>query len=170
MSVDSSVLFIAICSNNKQPGGKRYNEFSYDDRIISDVSLQLGKQLLSSRQRILHVIQDNDEARLANIPVKNLPLSQGLVAGPDFGASILDETGGHYLPAIQRYSGRFFLGLGRDRFIRLRQTRHHVLFISGLYGLVKPFELVQSYSCHVNYHPDIVTTWQNGDLLGRVLS
>jgi hypothetical protein len=81
----------------------------------------------------------------------------GLVAGPDFGGS---DLGGLYRPAIERYHGRFFRALGDEGRLRALETRHHMLILSGLYGLVPPGEPIQDYSCPVTRSAASYNLWR----------
>lgn len=46
-------------------------------------------------------------------------------------------------------------------------SRHHVLFLSGLYGVVRPFESIQLYSCPLS--AAIADEWRKSDVLTSVL-
>jgi len=169
MAATSDVLFIAICSNNKLPGGKPYDSFDATSGIIHHVEHKFVPRLFDARRRVLRLVQNNPEAHLGGIPVRDLPLSKGLSVGPEFDSGA-KAVGQQYLMAIQRYGGRFYLGMGRDRLERVVHSRHHILIISSLYRLVTPTEPIQSYSCHVNHHLDIPKVWQNNDLLAHLIA
>jgi hypothetical protein len=168
MESRSDILFIIICSNNKLFGGKPYSAFEQSDGIADHVDLGLVPRLMNSRREVLGLIENNAEAHLGGIPIRDLPLSRGLTTGPDFDLGS-ETASGQYMPAIQRYAGGFYLGLGRDRLIRVSTTKHHILIVSGLYGLVTPLELIQSYSCHVGHHDKIPEVWQRHDLISSLI-
>jgi len=73
-----------------------------------------------------------------------------LVSGPEFGEP--DSGRYAYMPAYQRYSGRFFTRL-RDAepgfWKRLSDRAIDILFLSGLYGMVLWEEPIQDYDCHL---------------------
>ena len=77
------------------------------------------------------------------VALPELVYNRHLASGPDFGG----DSRPRYRPAVERYGGRFFLGLGSDRAGALRASPHHLLLLSGLYGVVRPFEPIQLYSC-----------------------
>ena len=99
---------------------------------------------------------------------KYLPYNGSLVEGPDFQLKGITKCG-MYLPAAKRYRGRFYVALGPDGPSLLTDTLHHVLIISGLYGLLTPSELIQCYSCNVSDHPTIAKRWREDDRLTGVL-
>ena len=71
-------------------------------------------------------------------------------------------------PAISRYSGRFYLPWDqRER--KLIESKHHALFISGLYGLVTPTEPIQLYSCPLEGESVIQKAWTTNRLLTNIL-
>lgn len=169
MQAKSDVLFIIICSNNKVPHGPSYAAYARDDRVAGHIDPASARRLIRNRCEILRLIRENPEAHLGGVPIRDLPLSRGLTMGPDFDREA-GTAGGQYLPAIQRYAGGFYLGLGRDRLAQVGKTKHHILIVSGLYGLVTPLELVQSYSCHVGHHKRIPAVWQSNDLLASLIA
>ncbi|HSH82828.1 MAG TPA: hypothetical protein VLA19_30210, partial [Herpetosiphonaceae bacterium] len=52
---------------------------------------------------------------------------------------------------------------------RCTRSPHHVLIVSGLYGLLTPEEPIQCYSCHVTDHPRIVRHWTDSDRLTQIV-
>ena len=93
-----------------------------------------------------------------------LEYNRYLVHGPDFGG----DCRARYRPAVERYEGRFFLGLGADRGTRIRASKHHLLLLSGLYGILRPFEPIQLYSCPLASR--VAQLWRNDGFLTEVLS
>ena len=69
---------------------------------------------------------------------------------------------------MERYEGRFFLGMGSDRAAALRASSHHLLLLSGLYGVLRPFEPIQLYSCPLASR--VAELWQDDGVLTDVLS
>ena len=72
-----------------------------------------------------------------------------------------------FLPALDRYQGRFYQALGPDRKQRVAESRHHFLLLSGLYGLLRPLEPIQLYSCPLKYQ--IAEIWDGDELLTDIL-
>ena len=168
----SRILFIIICSNAKVTGGESYSAADKTNSIFSHLSPRNAQRLSIARGRVLKLLQDHPDAHLGGVPVIELPLSQGLSVGPEFRAKVAISTN-RYLPAIERYDGRFYSCFdpdGKRCAEIISKSPHHVLIVSGLYGLVMPLEPIQSYSCHVGHHPDIAGTWQSLDLLTRLIA
>ncbi len=75
--------------------------------------------------------------------------NQILIEGPDFREA--HEGAPVYLPACERYRGRFFRKLSQENrsfWGGLRNEPVEVVFVSGLYGLVLWDEPIQEYDCH----------------------
>ena len=68
---------------------------------------------------------------------------------------------------MNRYDGRFFLALGTDGRKSLAESRHHTLFLSGLYGLLRPSESIQLYSCPLSVQ--VAKLWNSDSLLTELL-
>jgi peroxide stress protein YaaA len=78
------------------------------------------------------------------------PCNRGLFAGPDFNGSIPDRE--IYLPACERYCGRFFDQLTRESpnfWSEIPGYPVEISFVSGLYGLILWDEPIQDYDCHL---------------------
>lgn len=86
----------------------------------------------------------------------------------DQGRDFRGDGRARYRPAVERYEGRFFLGMGSDRAAALRASPHHLLLLSGLYGVVRPFEPIQLYSCPLASR--VAGLWRDDDVLTDVLS
>lgn len=163
----STVLFLTICSNSKTKLGE-VASYEATGGIVNSISPRAAKVLLDTRATQRNFIMKSPEASRDGRLLRHLPFNEDLQVGPDFGATGID-TGGHYLPAARRYSGRFFSELGPDGPLLLMEGDHHVLITSALYGLVTPAEPIQRYSCHVTDHETIVPRWTKGDSLTTVL-
>ena len=61
----------------------------------------------------------------------------------------------------------FFLALGTDGRENLAGSRHHTLFLSGLYGLLCPSEPIQIYSCPLS--AQVAERWNSDSLLTELL-
>ncbi|MCK5604030.1 peroxide stress protein YaaA [Candidatus Pacearchaeota archaeon] len=73
------------------------------------------------------------------------------------------------MPAIDRYDGRFYKTLGEKGKEKLLRSQHHVLILSGLYGLVTPREQIQLYSCPIEEGSKIQEIWKKHNGLTRIL-
>ncbi len=166
----SQVLILAICSNQKvkSTGLAEYQPAWRLGEFLPD---RLRKGLYAARQQVRHLITTDRVTRDGKL-LRDMPFNGHLLDGPDFGR---DSGQGSYLPALQRYDGRFYRELGgaaERRALSLR-VKHHLLIVSGLYGLLTPTEQIQCYSCHVPDHPEIARTWVEGvrpDLLTSLIT
>ena len=134
------ILFLTNCSLTKATGGEP--DYDHAASIAAVLSPTLARQLLARRAQAWRLMQ-SPAFRWKDKAVSALPFNRDLAQGPDLGGrrSVL------YLPATERYQGRFFQALGESGRQALRTSPHHVLFLSGLYGLLRPAEPVQLYSC-----------------------
>jgi len=150
---NSKALILIICSNNKQKGGvKEYNQAL---SLTSFLPERYATALTEGRARILRLIKKGGITR-DGVRIAELPRNEQLEKGVEFGGTSQEAL---YLPAAERYRGSFYAQLGSDGLDLLLNARHHVLILSGLYGLVTPSEPIQNYSCHVDDHPTIRRWW-----------
>ncbi len=163
----STVLLVAICSNHKTVGGDGNYEPGNAVRQVIAHDPNAARDLYEGRRAVRTLLTGGSVARDGRL-VRKFPLAKDLVDGPDFHRSP-QRQGGAYLPAIERYNGGFYKGIGPDKRSLFDLPRHHVLILSGLYGLLTPLEPIQSYSCHVSDHPDIAATWTGEDRLTRAV-
>jgi hypothetical protein len=160
----SRVLVVIIASNTKkQGGGPGYHR---EQSILAHVPSAAADELMQGRRWALRWILRSSEATRDGQRLADLPANRSLVAGPEFGG---ESTQGLYLPAAERFRGRLFLQLGPGAAQLLQTTSHHLLILSGLYGLVLPSEPVQNYQCYIEDHPNLRGFWTEGDLLTNVL-
>ena len=132
-SPSSKVLFVSICSLTKAGGG--HDEYRADEGIASELTLRLAKKLHWRRERVRQLSTETTDVTWQGVALSELEYNRHLVRGPDFGGG----DGANYRPAVERYEGRFFLGLGSDRAAVLRTSSHHLLLLSGLYGVLRLF-------------------------------
>ena len=157
----SMVLFLTICSFTKARGG----EPAYDEKsaITSVLSPESKDRLLGRREAVRQIVTGQADLELQGNPLSEHVFNRTLAKGVDFG--------GHhtaaYLPAVHRYDGRFFLALGTDGRENLAGSRHHTLFLSGLYGLLCPSEPIQIYSCPLS--AQVAERWNSDSLLTELL-
>jgi hypothetical protein len=164
-STKYNILILTICSNTKIKYGRKIKEkYEGITNFLPDV---LVKALYGTRYKVFNLIKSDKVSRHGKL-LREMPFNADLVDGPEFLGKKLE---GHYLPAIQRYNGRFYRSIGTEaERIRLTSdTNHHLLIISGLYGILTPSDLIQCYSCHVPDHEDIVKYWTENDLLTELI-
>jgi hypothetical protein len=91
-----------------------------------------------------------------------------LVEGPEFGGSNLAA----YMPACERYAGRFFgqLSLMAPKFWRVLPPTVETVFVSALYGLVLWDEPIQNYDCHFADYTDDFRQSRVREVWGETLS
>ena len=157
----SMVLFLTNCSFTKTIGGAA----GYDESraITSVLPTTLGDRLLGRRASIFGYMKDATDFYLKGASVSELEINRDLSQGPD----LRGRRVASYLPALDRYEGRFFLALGPGGKQKLMESEHHTLFLSGLYGLVPPTEPIQRYSCPLD--PEVAQRWREDALLTDVL-
>ncbi len=161
-SPSSKVLFISICSLTKAGGG--HDEYDADEAIASELAPRLSRKLVWRRERIRQLIGETPDVTWQGVALPELEYNRQLARGPDFGGN--DRA--WYRPAVERYEGRFFLGLGSDRAAALKASPHHLLLLSGLYGVLRPFEPIQLYSCPLASR--VAQPWRDDGVLTEVLS
>ena len=157
----SMVLFLTICSFTKARGG----EPAYDEKsaITSVLSPESKDRLLGRREAVRQIVTGQADLELQGNPLSEHVFNSTLAKGVDFGG----RHTAAYLPAVHRYDGRFFLALGTDGRENLAGSRHHTLFLSGLYGLLCPSEPIQIYSCPLS--AQVAERWNSDSLLTELL-
>ena len=157
----SMVLFLTNCSLTKAVGGGA--EYDESQAITSALPVPLGARLLERRASIFRLVKSATDFDWQGTPVSELEFNRELSSGKDLGG----RHAAAYLPALDRYEGRFFQALGMAGKRRLVESGHHTLFLSGLYGLLRPTEPIQLYSCPLA--PQVAERWREGSLLTDVL-
>ena len=104
----SMVLFLTNCSLTKAPGGSA--EYDEGQAITSVLPNSLGDRLLERRARIFQLVKSASDFYWQGTPVSELAFNQELTSGPDLGG----RHTATYLPALDRYEGRFFQALGAE--------------------------------------------------------
>jgi hypothetical protein len=166
LSEKSNILILTICSNTKITSGEIIKG-KYTGGIINFLPQDLVDPLYGVRYKMRNLITSGKVSRHGKL-LREMPFNADLIDGPEFNGN---RSEGLYMPAIQRYNGRFFRSLGdeQERVNLASVTKHHLLIISGLYGILTPSELIQCYSCHVPDHPDIARYWTENDLLTELI-
>ena len=161
-SPSSKVLFVSICSLTKTRGGN--DAYDADEAIASELPPRLARKLIWRRERIRQLAAETSDVAWQGVALAELEYNRHLMQGPDFGG----DSRARYRPAVERYEGRFFLGMGADRAAAIRASKHHLLLLSGLYGILRPFEPIQLYSCPLA--SSVAQLWRNDGILTEVLS
>lgn len=157
----SMVLFLTNCSLTKACGGS--TKYDAGHTITSVLAGTLADRLVERRAKVFQLVKSATDIDWQGTPVSQLAYNQKLTSGPDLGG----RHTATYLPALERYEGRFFQALGGEGKQRLAESKHHFLFISGLYGLLRPMEPIQLYSCPLE--PPVEDLWRKDALLTDVL-
>ena len=162
-------LILISCSDHKMPYGQKIERGTDPIPWLRDAELR--QKLFKTRSLVFECIK---QGRLRDVEMKHGnrehdPVNRGLVKGPDFGGT---DYSGLYLPACLRYIGRFFRevrgNLSDDDALRLWERScggYQVLIVSGLYGLVSPFDPIQEYTCH--FTDRIIGTRQGLQIIWR---
>ncbi|TFG75468.1 MAG: peroxide stress protein YaaA [Thermodesulfobacteriales bacterium] len=159
----SKILIITICSFTKEAGGITY--YNKVDSIINELSHYTADRLIERRNTILEHLWNGDFDTQGQT-VSSHKFNSELVKGPDFGVA---SSLALYLPAIERYNGRFYKALGNEGKKKLVKSRHHILIQTGLYGIVKPLESIQLYSVPIEHDSLVQKTWRKNDLITEII-
>lgn len=164
------VLFISICSGQKNPGGTTgYNKVS---SIVTKLRPETQNRLLALRDTI--------RSRLKNLEFDGFNIddeNDNLQKAEDFNGNPSETA--QYLPAIERYNGRFYnshsgLGVknknnqsGKDL---IASKGYHLLILSALYGIVESAEPIQFYSCPIDHKSlDVQKLWRSSNILSDAI-
>lgn len=129
----SSVLFLLICSDHKTRESE-VTEYTSTNALGHHLPEDAAQRLYETRRKIRSSITSIPAERDGK-QIREFPLNKDLVHGPDFQFRGISQ-GGQYLPAAQRYTGRFYDKLGPNPLETLAGSTHHVLILSGLYTRV----------------------------------
>jgi hypothetical protein len=161
---EQKVLLVVTGSNNKLEGGSP----PYDPAgsLAQLLPRPEAGRLFKCRRRVWNLMRGGKPER-GGKKLRQLPWNKGLVCGPDLGG---DDRSGHYLPAAERFAGRFYEALGPEGPALLTEhPRHEVLILTPLYGLVRPTERIQLFSCDIDDADEIGKAWMQDQLLTQVL-
>jgi len=159
----SKILFVTLCSFTKKPGGT--SKYFEKDSIMEQLSPSSRERLIKTRKKVLELLWSG-KLKTQEMSAEEHRYNQALVYGKEFGGR---EAVADYLPALVRYDGRFYRTLGNEGRVKLVQSHHHVLFMTGLYGFVKPMESIQLYSCPIEKDSIVQLTWKQDDILTDIL-
>lgn len=156
----SAPLFVTACSLTKEAGGV----FEYDGgaAILASLEQRQAESLVERRNAARKLVKGGGDTDWQGIRLADHPHNRTLAQGEDFGGTRRVE----YMPAIDRYKGRFFLALDAESRQRCK-TERRTLILSGLYGMLLAGEPIQLYSCPLT--PDVAKIWQEDSLLTSML-
>ena len=164
-----SPILILLGDSFHKKEGPGSAEYRMEDSILGqNLDDDTRYSLVHSRQYVIHRLK-NGGLTWQNADLKDSHFNQALTPGGDFGNDAA-QSGASYIPAIERYDGDFYTGLGEEGKERLLASGHHILIVSGLYGLVSPLEPVQMYDCILDEHNPNFEIWKLDGCLTRVLA
>ena len=162
----SDHIILISCSNGKVRGGNA--AYNPNDSITAFLPSDIQQTVWERRRTIADwIIAGQVEDRLrGDGNRRDSRYNIALRMGPDLGAGLSEtyppdthsdirqksqsKAPIEYLPAYERYDGRFFVNAGLETFEKAIVEECHVLIVSGLYGLLLPEELIQAYNCHLD--------------------
>ena len=156
----SEPLFVTACSLSKEVGGVA--QYEGGAAILDSVGRREAGVLLDRRNAVRELVKGGSDTDWQGVPLADHPHNRALAKGHDFGGTRRVE----YLPAIDRYQGRFFVALDTESRRRCKAQKR-TLVLSGLYGMLLAGEPIQLYSCPLT--PRVAEIWQEDSLLTDVL-
>ena len=156
----SAPLFVTACSLTKEAGGA--SEYEGGAAILKSLGQRQAGVLVDRRNAVRKLVKGGGDTEWQGIRLADHPHNWALARGNDFGGTRRVD----YMPAIDRYQGRFFLALDAESRQRCKAERR-TLVLSGLYGMVLAGEPIQLYSCPLT--PDVAEIWQEDSLLTDML-
>ena len=154
-----SALFVTVCSLTKATGGTTaYNQ----NKSITTMATKDAERLATRRDEVRELVKSDEAVDWQGVQLKDLDYNLRLVKGHEFGG----RRDAAYMPALDRYQGRFFQALGDAEKARCR-SNDNTLILSGLYGLLRPSEPMQLYSCPLK--AEVARIWQRDELLTDIL-
>ncbi len=162
----SDHIILISCSNGKVRGGSA--AYNIHDSIAAALPTETRRELWLCRSAIAgRILAGLVEDRLRGDGNRrdsryNIALQMGADMGIGLSESCpterylqkqketLPDASVQYLPAYERYDGRFFAHAGLETFEKAILEECHVLIVSGLYCLLLPEEPIQAYNCHLD--------------------
>lgn len=178
-------LILTICSNNKafvekapRPAKGEVTEYN-GAQAITALLPEMAGEIYAARKKAFRRIKEFG-AKRDGISLSDMPYNKDLKKGMDIVGNNSWEQGGFYMPAQQRYIGRFYQAFQNTIDHSLakpclgEKSGNYMLIVSGLYGVLTPDELIQGYSCNVQDDMSIRKCWKygkesKGGLLTRIL-
>jgi len=160
---NSPILILTLDSFHKKHEGENYVYNPKLSILSSQIDDKCKNFLIDTRKQIFHHLKAGEI--IWKNGYKESDYNDQLVLAKDFYS---EASKAMYLPAIDRYDGDFFDGLGEKGKDYLLHSKHHLLILSALYGLLKPFELIQFYSCQFGEKNLCYTKWTNENGISKV--
>ncbi len=143
------VLVLISCCRGKREGGEP--SYNYDDSILPKLREGTRHLVYEIRSNIFKLLKNGrivDNVRRDGNRLSN-EYNPVLQDGPEFSPN--SQVKGKYLPAYQRYNGRFFYwatDFGEEKtFEKSISQSYHTLLASGMLGLITLEEPIQAYNC-----------------------
>ncbi len=105
------VLFLCICSHAKEPVSSVF-EYTTHNSIINEIDTDYYNELMARRSTNLGLVLE-DELYRDGRKIRYLESNKSLLESRDL--HIDGPLSGNYLPAFDRYKGRFYQQLGNNR-------------------------------------------------------
>jgi len=161
---NSSTLILTLDSYHKIRD-RETSEYRPESSIFSSHIDDTCKKFIErTRKKVFDHLKSGDV--IWKDSYKERDYNDNLVLAKDF---FTDDNKAMYLPAIERYDGDFFDGLEEKGKDYLLHSKHHFLILSGLYGLLKPFEDIQFYSCQFGDKNICYNLWTHQTGISKVL-
>ena len=154
-----NVLFVVACSLTKATGGA---ETFAEEAGVAALAPTLAERLTARRDEVRQLVKDGETADWQGVPLKELEYNRSLTRGTEFGG----RKSAAYMPALERYEGRFFQALG-DAGKAHCLSNQNLLIVSGLYGLLSAKDPTQLYSCPLS--AAVADIWQCDALLTDIV-
>jgi len=164
-SPDSPILIFIIDAFHKIRDNES-KEYDPSAGIISSQISDENKQKIQGNRKIIYDYLKNNEIKWRDCE-EELSINIDLKFGKDFFGN---DTEALYLPAIFRFWGDFYEGLGNDGRIELLNSPHHILILSALYGFLKPFEAIQYYACQFGDKNLAYDIWTKDHGISQILT
>jgi|GEM_PF-862312 mRNA-degrading endonuclease RelE of RelBE toxin-antitoxin system len=169
----SPVLILGICSLSKRKDVETDTPTPYQSNTSIAARLKhkpAVDRLFQGRKEGFELIRESNIENNGAL-LRDHPYNVALKGAPDFRGA----ARARYLPAIDRYIGRFYRPTNdqgetlvlRDKVL---QSPHHLLIISGLYGLLLPNEQIQVYESPLEDVQQIRDVWIKDERLTYILA
>ncbi len=163
---DSRVLIIVIDSFHKTTDGESPGYDPAGSIHSTRIGAPMKTRITENRQAIYAHLKKND-ILWPGCETEIQKINPQVRFGKDFSG---DDGTARYLPAICRYGGDLYEGLGDERNRSVAASRHHFLILSALYGLLTPFEPIQNYACQFGNKNLTYDVWTRDHGLSRILA
>lgn len=143
----SEYIVLISCSNSKSELDYGIDYYNKTNPKFIDKTSKSQKDIFERRKAVFNLIKNGtlvDALRQQGRRATHA-MNRNLVLGPDLGG---EDANGTYLMAKDRYEGQFYYPVA-NYWDKILSNDHHILIISGLYGILLPTDPIQRYSCHL---------------------